>query len=269
LAEYIKNTRQIKCILITIRTLLDKKEDPKIIDKYYVALSDALSRFSNCSEFACFINACDSFLDYVKKDIQLLKEITQRYFKKRLLNDIVPEEWVQAILDSSSSRKKGQSGEKKLLDILKNAGFNQVSSWSDFENRKKCVAKFSKEFSIKTAREKLCIEIATKKRDKKLDLIVKNEKKLLLCEAKHINTSGGEQDKQIAELIEIIGLKEKNENIMYVAFLDGTYSNVLLGCDIGGEKLRKQREEIKRNLGNHPSSFWVNTAGFNALIEDL
>ncbi|OGF20799.1 hypothetical protein A2316_03150 [Candidatus Falkowbacteria bacterium RIFOXYB2_FULL_38_15] len=60
------------------------------------------------------------------------KKITERYFAKRVLNEIAPEEWVQAILDTNSSRKKGKSGENKLIFILKKQGFKEVFDWMIF-----------------------------------------------------------------------------------------------------------------------------------------
>jgi hypothetical protein len=53
LNKYINNTKEIKNILITIRTLQKKKEKPGIIDKYFVELSNIIGKYSNCSEFAC------------------------------------------------------------------------------------------------------------------------------------------------------------------------------------------------------------------------
>lgn len=128
------------------------------------------------------------------------------------------------------------------------------------------MAKFSKIFNVKNVRKKLNIRLATKKQNKKLDLIIKINGRIFLCEAKHLNTSGGGQDKQIAELIEIISLKEQNKNISYIAFLDGSYSNVLLGAKSGGDKLTTQRKEIKKYLLHNPNNFWVNTTGFKALF---
>jgi hypothetical protein len=266
LKKYIVNTKEIKNILITIRILQKKNEDKKIIKKYLLELSKTLGKFSNCSEFACFINACDSFLDLAKQDIILLEKIVQRYFEKRILNETVPEEWIQAILDSNSGRKKGKCGEKKLLYILGKYGFQEVKTWKDFSDKRKCAAKFSKIFNVKNVRKNLGIKLATKKQNKKLDLIIKVNDRLFLCEAKHLNTSGGEQDKQIAELIEIISLKEQNKNISYVVFLDGSYSNVLLSDKDGGDKLTIQRKEIKKYLLYNPKNFWVNTAGFQKLF---
>lgn len=269
LQEYIDNTKEIKNILITIRTLQKKNEDKKVIAKYFLELSKTLGRFSNCSEFACFINACDSFLDLAKKDIILLEKIAQRYFDKRILNEAVPQEWIQAILDSNSGRKKGKCGEKKLLRILTKYNFQEAKNWEDFFKKQKCVAKFSKIFSVKNVRRNLGIKLATKKQNKKLDLIIKINGKIFLCEAKHLNTSGGGQDKQISELIEIISLKEQNKNnIFYIAFLDGSYSNIFLSDKNGGDKLMTQRKEIKKHLLHNPQNFWVNTVGFKELFQN-
>ncbi len=266
--KYIKNTKEIKNILITIRTLQGKKEKAAVINKYFLELSKIITKFSICSEFGCFINACDNIWYYVKDDVNLLKDITQRYFKKRVLNEMVPEEWVQAILDTNSSRKKGKTGENKLISILKNNGFMEVFDWKDFVKTNYCVVKFSKKFSLKNVRKNLGIKIKTKKQNKTLDLIIKAKNKILLCEAKHLNAAGGGQDKQISELIEILGLTEKN-GISYVSFLDGKYSNILLG-EIGrGDKISTQRKEINKFLNNNPNNYWVNTAGFTHLISDL
>ena len=269
LKKYISNTKEIKNILITIKTLQDKKEKTKVVDKYFYELQKVLCDVSNCSEFICFVNACDNILGSVKKDINLLREITQKYFEKRILNEVVPEEWIQAILDSNSSRKKGKCGEIKLLSILQKFNINEVKTWDDFFTEKKCVAQFSKIFSLRNTRDKLNIKIKTKKQNKDLDLIIKINNKIFIVEAKHLNTSGGEQDKQIAELIEIINLKEKNKDIFYVSFLDGNYSNILLDNKKCGSKLKTQRKEIKKYLKNNPRNFWLNTAGFKALFFDL
>lgn len=267
--KYIKNTKEIKEILTTIKILQKKGENSRIINKYFKELQKSLSEFSNCSEFICFVNACDNTLNAVKKDLALIKKITQRYFFKRSLSDLVPEEWVQAILDSNSSRRKGKCGELKLISILKKLEFERVKNWEDFEKLNKCIAQFSKVFSVKNIQENLSVRIKTKKQGKKLDLIVKYRNKIFLIEAKHLNTSGGGQDKQISELIEILNLKEKTSNIFYISFLDGSYSNILLSNSKAGDKLKIQRREIKKYLKKNPNNYWLNTFGFNLLFSNL
>jgi len=264
--EYIKNTKQIKNYLITIRTLLDKKEKKEIINKYFKELAGVLNKYSNCSEFSGFMNACDNTLDFVKHDFVLLKEIAKRYFKNRILNESVPEEWIQAILDKNASAKKGACGENKLILILENKGFKKVYTWDDFNKNEKCVARFSKVFSLRAVRKNLKIKINTHKQNKRLDLVIKDGSKNFLLEAKHLNTTGGAQDKQLSELIEILSLAEKDKNIFYIAFLDGNYSNILLDKEKAREKLDTQRKDIARFLKKNPNSFWVNTAGFKILF---
>ncbi|MDD4477155.1 MAG: DpnII family type II restriction endonuclease [Patescibacteria group bacterium] len=268
LNKYIKNTKEIKNILITIRTLRSKKEKPTVVDKYFLELSKIIGKYSNCSEFACFVNACDNIIGEAKKEINLLKKITERYFAKRILNEMSPEEWVQAILDTNSSRKKGKCGENKLVHILEKQGFKEVFDWDNFFKTNYCVVKFSKKFNLKNVRKNLDVKIKTKKQNKRLDLIIKVKNKILLCEAKHLNTSGGGQDKQISELIEILGLTEKN-NVSFISFLDGKYSNILLGDNGYGDKVTTQRKEIKKFLNSNPNNYWVNTVGFENLILDL
>lgn len=268
LNKYIKNTKEIKNILITIKILQNKEEKTEIINKYFLELSKIIGKYSNCSEFACFVNACDNIIDDVKSELNLLKKITERYFAKRVLNEIVPEEWVQAILDTNSSRKKGKCGDNKLICILNKKGFKKVFSWNDFFKTNYCFMQFSKKFNLKNVRENLGVKIKTKKQNKTLDLIIKTKDKIFLCEAKHLNTSGGGQDKQISELIEILGLNEKNK-VSYISFLDGKYSNILFDDHKYGDKITTQKKEIKKFLKNNSDNYWVNTAGFKKLISDL
>jgi len=181
----------------------------------------------------------------------------------------VPEEWIQAILDSKAPTRKGKCGEIKLISILQKFGINEVKNWNDFFSQKECVAQFSKSFNLKNVRKNLDVKIKTKRQNKKLDLIIKINNKIFLVEAKHLNTSGGGQDKQISELIEILSLKERNKNIFYIVFLDGNYSNVFLSNKKCGDKLKTQRKEIQKYLKNNPRNYWLNTAGFTSLFSDL
>jgi len=271
LPEYIKGIKEIKEILITIKKLDENNESKGIVDKYLLKLFNVFkNNFANCSELGCFVNACDTTRDMVQKDYETFKKITMLFIKRRILDDKVPENWIQAIIDSNSSRKKGDLGEKKLVSVLDKKGYKEINTWNDFFKNNKCVAKFSSgDFSIKNIREKLNLKIKTKKQNKNLDLLIKNGEKILLLEAKHLNTGGGEQDKQLAELIEILGLKEKG-NVYYISFLDGTYSNSILG-KIGKKSKKKyrQRKEIEKCLKANANNFWVNTAGFESLISDL
>jgi len=101
-----------------------------------------------------------------------------------------------------------------------------------------------------------------------LDLIIKCDNKIFLLEAKHLNTGGGGQDKQISELIELLTLKENRKNIFYISFLDGNYSNTLLGKKGTGDKINEQRAQINKFLQENKSNYWLNTTGFVSLFKD-
>jgi len=271
--DCLKNIKEIKENLIALKKLKENKEDKDIVEKYYRKLFECWDDFSNCSELGCFVSACDTTRDLIKDDFETFKTITDFYLKKRIIDDRVPENWVQAIIDNNASRKKGKLGENKIIKIIGRSGYKLVNNWNDFNTSKKCVACFSKDvFSNDEIKKKLVINLKTKNQNKMLDLIIKNKKSVFILEAKHLNTDGGEQNKQIDELIKILELRENNGNIFYISFLDGTYSNKLLADSIPkrSKKLRSQRRQIERYLkSNNSRNFWVNTAGFEGLVSDL
>jgi hypothetical protein len=270
--DYLKNIKDIKETLITIKKLKESKAEKSVVETFYEKLFEIFkSRFANCSELGCFVNACDTTRDLIQKDFDSFKKITEFYIQKREMDDRVPENWVQAIIDSNSSRKKGELGERKLIKILTKKGFPEVKNWDDFNKSKKCVARFSNEtFSHDNVQKNLKIKIKTKKQGKMLDLIIKKNNEIFLLEAKHLNVGGGEQDKQVSELIDVLRAKEEDKRIHYVSFLDGTYSNKLFGDTSKRAKKRlQQRKEIERYFVRNLKNYWVNTAGFEELVDDL
>ncbi len=272
LSDYISGVKEIKEILITIKKLQEEKEKNQIIEKYFLKLFKTFNqKFANCSELGCFVNACDTTRDLIQKDYNSFKKITKLFLKKRDSDDKVPENWIQAILDSNSSRRKGELGENKLIKILKKLKFKKAENWKDFNKQEICAVKFSKKlFSMEDVKKELNLTIPLKKQNKKLDLIIKFNKKIFLLEAKHLNVGGGEQDKQVSELIEILSIKKERSDIYFISFLDGTYSNILLGgISKRAKKRLKQREEIEEYLKNNPNNFWLNTVGFKALFLDI
>ena len=120
LTKYVEDVKEIKLLLIAIKVMTQKEYDEKILRKLYIDLQKFIRGHKriNCSEFGCFVNACDSRKEEIEEDLGLLIDITNLYLEKRDLNEIVPSEWIQAILDKSSSRKKGHSGVGKLINIL-------------------------------------------------------------------------------------------------------------------------------------------------------
>lgn len=273
---FINKTQKIKNLLITINGLQKKKESKQVLEKYYSDLQKEIKNNASYSEFVSFVNACDTNINEILDDIEILIKVTNLYLQNRNLNDIVPSEWIQALIDKGASRRKGKAGEKKLIDILTRKNYKKVKTINDFKKNKKAVAQFAKNgaFSISNVKENFGIKFGSKTQGKQLDLIIKNNDKLYFLEAKHIHVSGGAQDKQIKELIDIIKESPQNVNHFYVSFLDGRYFNkifLLKGAseDLTKEeknKAQKQRKDIEIALKKNKNNFFINTTGFKKLF---
>lgn len=274
LNSYRKRTTEIKELLITIKNIKNKQKSQATLDQIFIDLQKKLKKYANYSEFGSFINACDSNMNENINDIDLLKKITYLYLEKRKFSDITPIEWIQAIIDKGSSRKKGQAGTNKLIKILERKGFLKVKKIQEFVNKKKAVAKLSSrgEFSNKNVKKNFKISIGRKTQGKSLDLIIKNNRDIFLLEAKHLNTSGGGQNKQVLELIDIIKNRPPQSNYHFVSYLDGLHSNTILaaGNSIKDQKeknkIQKQYKDIIKALSQIKNNYWVNTVGFIKLI---
>lgn len=198
---------------------------------------------------------------------EFLKEILEEYCKERYEHykgKNYSRITIQALYDSASSRTKGKMGIEKIKKIMKKIleGIEESCDIESFE--KKSVTYFLPDenrelFESLKEKYQLSYEFGEKHGGKIPDVVLKVNNKTLLIEAKHINESGGAQDKQIVELKDFIKQKE-GENIHYVAFLDGRYWECFSEKDIS---------EIKEILEKHPNNFFVNTEGFKKLLEDI
>lgn len=267
---YVSQIKKIKELLIAIKQIKNKKKAGGVLKSLFGDLHKQFANYGNYSEFGCFVNACDVTMEDVKKDSGLLKEITFLYLAKRDLNEIVPSEWVQALIDNNSSRQKGSTGEIKLIDILCHRGFKHVKTMEEFRENRKSVAKFSsrsKDFSNAAVNSKFNTNFGKKTQGKTLDLIIKNKNNIYFLEAKHMNTGGGGQNKQILELIELIRIKPQKSNYHFVAFLDGIFfDKYFKNRNNRKNKTQKQQKDIIKSLKKNKNNYFLNTAGFLKLL---
>lgn len=273
LEKYAQTTKRVKNLLITIQQIKDKKSSAKLLEEIFVELHKTMKKYANYSEFGSFVNACDSSSYEIEYDINLLEKITFLYLEKRDLNEVVPSEWIQAMIDKGSSRKKGSVGEKKLASILIEKGYGSVRTIDEFNVRKKAFAKCSSngDFSNKGLKRHFNEAIGRNTQGKKLDLVIRNGSDVYFLEAKHMKISGGEQNKQILELIELLKNKPKREEAHYISFLDGIYFNKLFGSEKAANKeesnkIKQQSSDIQNSLRKISQNYFINTAGFNRLF---
>lgn len=275
LSVYIEKITELKENIITISTLEKnfKSDDKKdiYINEIIRNIQSEWNEYINSSEFGCFINACDNTRDTIIKDVESLKQIIKLYIKYRDVDLLTPKNWVQAILDGNSSRRKGGSATNKLTKKLRNYNYIEAKNWDELNDNKLSFGVCTTgNFNLGNLRKNLNILIKTKSQEKNLDFVIKHNENYYLLEAKHINVSGGAQDKQIKELIGLISLTEKNKKISYISFMDGKYSNEILVNNQSKRSKKKynQLKEININI-NNTNNFWLNTKGFDKFLEKL
>ncbi|GHT37768.1 hypothetical protein FACS189427_11170 [Planctomycetales bacterium] len=286
LDEYVAVTNQLKVYLGTIKTLRITGQDTEPTYRLMFDLFRNADGFAYKSEFSCFAIACDETVETLKKNknYTAFKEVVDLFLLHRNSEAITSREWVQALIDSGASRKKGVTGENKLIDIAMQNGFQLIADWDNFMQTSKCVTKFSNgQFDLPNVKKQLGITLKGSQ-NKKMDLIIRNNSNFMFIEAKHLKQTGNSQNNQLKELIEILQQSPKTtgKEIYVGSFLDGVYSNTVLNLTeqniadsstLSGSsrdtKLITQQKEIIEALYNNPNSFWFNTAGFTEWIKDF
>jgi hypothetical protein len=262
------------CVLLEI----DRQALGKVLDEIYTI---ALHKNIQYTEFIAFWKTLDlsysSFRQLPEQDRKLmLHKILEEYCKKRIklydelgYSNIV----VQALYDSGVSRKKGKAGIEKITNLilqkLKNSQIfrtidelrSQILGYFLPDKNKVLFDEFMENYNIE-------YRFSQTYQGKLPDVVLKVVDQFFIIEAKHINETGGAQDKQIAELISFINQREPSQNIHYVAFLDGLYFNYFINPP-KGSKVSQQKEDIENCLKHNHSNFFVNTAGFVNLLQDL
>jgi len=211
------------------------------------------------------------------KDI--LNELLKRYCKRRRkiydklgYSNIT----IQALYDSGASRKKGTAGILKVTDLINRTlnNMKHLKTIEEVENNKAGYFLPDKGdrwvFKAFCKKQSINYRFGKEHQNKDPDVVLKYGKHIFIIEAKHIKESGGAQDKQIVETVEFIRYSENSKYIHYVSFMDGIYfNNFVWSLPEDNTKINKQKKDIERYLRNNPINFFVNTAGFTALLKDM
>lgn len=239
----------------------------------------------NYSEFISFWPIVDISYSLFSKmsepeQMQIIKEITEKYIELRhglyKTYGYTPTT-LQVGKDAKAHKESGNLGINKVSKILEDNGFKN----SDHETVDKFVSTGDKKFiqSDKKGKKlfkklllhyKISFSWSSKKEEKMPDLLLKYKNHIYIIEHKHMKESGGGQDKQMNEVISLIGFGEKNKNFHYIAFLDGLYFNLLANKkNLSKGKVYNQINSIKQNLKNNKQNYFVNTAGFKKLLQEF
>jgi len=251
----------------------------KILDEIYNIIT-SIDKIQY-TEFIAFWKTLDISYSIFKKlpnEKNILKELLEKYCERRRklydqlgYSNVI----VQALYDSGVSRRKGISGIEKLIDLVQKTLGNiaHIKDLNTFINTP--VGYFlpdgrdEKLFKAFCNKSNLQYKFGVEHQGKLPDMVLKVNEYFFIIEAKHIKETGGAQDKQINEIIEFIRYSENLKNIHYLAFMDGIYFNSFIWAKSSSTKISTQRETIEKHLKENKNNFFVNTAGFKAMLKDL
>ena len=271
--------------LITAYAVAHTKHERRLCDGYIDDIARILTTAGmNYSEFACFWPVCDiTYSIFMKMEDadqrSLLRDLVEQYIELRhrmygFHGYTATTLQVQA--DSFAHKHSGSLARIKIIDLLSKRRFERLQNSTHRFTRPVVGKKYILPDGGDKALFKRMLEetnIAfdwSRRHDGKLpDFVVFSKPYVFIIEHKHMKEGGGGQDKQIVELIDFVEQSESQRIVHYVAFLDGAMANTLLVTPRGDGKLSAQLKHIERALRSHPKNYFVNTAGFNAILDAL
>jgi len=285
--NYCYNVNLLRELIITFCTLIEINKTEEL-DDIVKTIDSIICNVENIeyTEFLSYWKCLDmTYSIYKKLDKKMrfdtLKFILEKYCEnRRKLYDQLGYTHViqQALYDSTSARSQGVSGRVKIMCLLRSVVGDVQVAQSDLDlgsNALWVLLPDENKEGFTELRQQLRMRyrFGETHQGKLPDMVIKIGEPLFVLEAKHVKESGGAQDKQIKELIDFINQEEDSKiPIYYVAFLDGVYFNLFISSEfISSKKFTKpykQRQDIEEALQRYKRSYFVNTAGLRALLED-
>ena len=231
--------------------------------------------YSAFSQFFMVYNSTYSYFSGLRKPekFNFIYEMLLRYCEERhdvYLNHGYSNSILQVMSDNYSHKRNGKTSIEKVLSILNPYSLKRISSilQTDEHNYyflpdkgdRALFDAFLKKYNLKMESREI-------EQNKLPDIVFNCDGQFYICELKTMKGSGGGQNKQIVELAYFIKFEEDDSRFHYVAFLDGDYSNTLFESNM--PKIINQREDISTALQNNKRNYFVNTAGFKKLSEDI
>lgn len=242
------------------------------------------SKNINYSEFVSFWPVVDiSYSVFSKMNddekMKILKIIIEKYIELRhnlySTYGYTPTT-LQVGKDAKAHKESGSLGINKVSKILDSFGFNKANSETveDFtKGDKKYIEtdkKGKKLFKELLIHYKIKFSWSAEKEEKMPDLLIRYRDNIFIVEHKHMKEGGGGQNKQINEIISLIGFSESDKKIHFISFLDGTYFNLFTDNKyLTKGKILKQINGIRDSLKINKQIHFVNTAGFKELFKTL
>lgn len=202
----------------------------------------------------------------------LVQEFLEAYLKER--HDVYTSHGytattLQAIADGDVHKQEGRTGNRRIGAILEQAGFRlDNKNVATYVQGDRCY--FFPDDSRQLLRDVLHTRgipfLWAKSYHAKIpDCVFVAGGELYLLEHKFKKESGGGQDNELVQLVDLI--KFTDAGVHYVGFLEGAYFNKYKTASRG--KVAEQLSQIREALQNNPQNYFVNTAGLKKLLRSI
>lgn len=260
------------------------RDDNKTSYRHHIGKLDELlqRRNANFLELTSFFPALDvSYSNYRKLGEaprrQFLTHAVHEYLVKRhpiyMAHGYTPVT-VQVRRDFEKHKSGGSAATRKLDALLAEYNYRKAGTLAEFQESSPVYVHASSALygQCEAWLRMLGLQFPWRAnhQNKLPDVLIRRDTKILIVECKHMKETGGGQDKQVAELISLVGQQETHFHssdgitVSYVAFLDGVLFNEFVAPVAA--KQRRQKQDIEASLARNPSNQFVNTWGFRQLL---
>lgn len=275
------NNKLIECIS-AFKVLISKNytdKDKPIIDIVneivYILSTTQNINYSAFSQFFMVYNSTYSFFKSLAIDEKFtyIYEMLLRYCEERhglYLSHGYSNSILQVMSDNYSHKRNGKTSIEKILSILRPYNLRRIATIAETDTTNwYFLPDKGDRYLFEQLIKKYNLEMRSRENEqnKLPDLVFNCNGKFYICELKTMKGSGGGQNKQIVEVINFIRYSEANDKCHYLTFLDGDYSNMLFTSNM--PKVVYQRQDISNALHQNERNYFVNTAGFKKLVQDI
>lgn len=253
-----------------LRRRMPEDEKEEFIKQIIALLSKENMNLTNFAQSFAVFDASFSLFDSMKKNekITFIDFILDQYVETRLkLYEEIGDGYLQILYDSHAHKRMGACGARKTAGQLNAEGYIRVNHIELNSNEYFLPDSVKKEkFKEFLVVNNIDCPWSKGKQSKMPDAVFRHKGTYYIVEHKHLKESGGGQDKQMTELVDLI--KYTQDKVVYISYLDGPYFNELEMPTVN-TKTYKIKQDIIENLTQNPNNYFVNTSGFNSLIKDI
>lgn len=241
--------------ITTIQIL--KRDNPRAsvrqqLEKIAVLLEEKNVNFTEFTSFFPVLDVSYSIYSGLSRPekLEFLEVVVAEYIAKRhaiYQSHGYSAATLQVRKDFEKHKTGGSAADRKIIQLLRKHSYSELMPGDKIKTSAKRYISFSTSLAANQVLDNikesygLVFEWQAAHQGKIPDFIIFPKPGcVFICECKHMKEAGGGQDKQVSELISLIGHAENNKTVGYISYLDGIYFNKLINPTAKKSQPRKK-----------------------------